>query len=42
METVLHYIPAHIGVLDHDSADKAPKDAGSPIDIDKLPINENR
>lgn len=40
METILHWIPAHIGVLDHDIADKAAKDASNTISIEKLPISE--
>lgn len=40
METILHWIPAHIDVIDHDLADKAAKNATNNLKIEKLPINE--
>lgn len=40
IETIIHWIPAHIGVINHDIADKAAKNATNAINIDLLPLNE--
>lgn len=40
METVLYWIPGHIGNKDHDIADNAAKDSKNTIAIDKIPIDE--
>lgn len=39
-ETIIHWLPAHIGVTDHDLANKAAEDATHAFEINKISIEE--